>query len=158
MRKILVFISVLSLVSCDYFGAKKVSKQDVLHQKLQGFNWNEVDTYPSFAACKESLQKAEQQACFARIITAEIQYQLQAHLVVLSDSVEGKVQLYLRITREGVPKIDSVAISKTLANHLPNLRTWLEDAMSALPKIYPAQKQGIPVSTRFTLPIQVVSK
>ena len=63
--------------------------------------------------------------------------------------------LHLIVSDEGAPRIDSVEIDSMVTHHLPKIRTWIQESVDSLPKIYPASKRGIPVATNFKLPIVI---
>lgn len=158
MGKTIFAILLLLLAGCKNFETEKVSTETILQQKLKHFNWNEVDRFPAFENCKEILVKPEMERCFEQTLTSLIYKELAQKKMVLSDSVQAKVILQLRILANGKPEIDSIQIPANLQKQIPNLSNWLQEAIDRLPKIHPATKQGIPVATKFTLPIQVVSE
>ena len=51
MKKIQFLIIALCLCSCKYLETKKTDSEAILSQELKTFNWNEVDTYPTFTVC-----------------------------------------------------------------------------------------------------------
>ncbi|MEM7187687.1 MAG: hypothetical protein AAF466_13620 [Bacteroidota bacterium] len=42
-----------------------------------------------------------------------------------------------------------------LDQQLPSLRPWLTESIETLPKLSPASKQGVPVTTQFTFPLVI---
>ncbi|HET8810621.1 MAG TPA: hypothetical protein VFM65_10220 [Flavobacteriaceae bacterium] len=158
MRKITFGILFLIIAGCKNFEAKKVSSEEVLHQKLEHFRWNEVDVYPAFENCRHLMEKPAMERCFENTLTRAIYAKLTQKPLVLGDSISETVTLYLLVSATGAPKIDSVVISKNLQQQLPELETRLRSSIDSLPKIYPATKRGIPVATKFNVPIKVVSE
>lgn len=158
MQKMIFGILILALFSCKNFETKKVSTEEVLQQKLKHFSWNEVDTYPTFEACKKLMEGSELKKCFERILIKHIYNEFAKHQIASSDSINETLSLYLIISDQGIPEIDSLTISSTLQQQIPKLKSWIVQGIESLPKIYPARTRGIPVATKFTLPIRIVSE
>lgn len=158
MRKITLGILVLALVGCKNFETKKVSSEEIFQEQLKQFSWSQVDTYPSFETCKELMEKPALKKCFEAEMTRYIYKSISEHLIVSTDSINETMRLYLVISKKGIPKVDSVAISPKLQQQVPQLKSWIENGLESLPKIYPAQTRGIPVATKFVLPVRVVSE
>ncbi|HET8838371.1 MAG TPA: hypothetical protein VFM82_05175 [Flavobacteriaceae bacterium] len=154
---ILAFLLIL-FVGCKDFETKKISSEEVLNEQLSHFNWNSVDVYPSFAECQELMEKPDLKKCFERILVENIHKELAKHQIIAEDSIRETATLYLLISAEGEPKIDSLLLSEKLRAEVPELKNWLENSIQSLPTIFPARTRGIPVATKFILPIQVVSE
>ena len=73
----------------------------------------------------------------------------------MTESINDTLYIYLEITKEGEPQIDSVKVDTTVTYQLPDIEDWLRQSIDSLPKIYPASKRGIPVSTVFKMPVVV---
>lgn len=158
MEKIIFGFFILALVSCKNFETKKVSSEDILRQQLQDFNWTEVDVYPTFAACDKFEEKQALKVCFETTITKHLYQALAKHPIASGDTINDTVMLYLTISDQGNPKIDSLAISEKLARQIPDLKKWIASGVDNLPEIYPARTRGMPVTTKFMLPIIVISE
>lgn len=158
MRKITLGILVLALIGCKNFETKKVSSEEILQEQLKHFSWSQVDTYPSFETCGEQMEKPALKKCFEEEMTRYIYREISEHLIVSTDSINETLRLYLVISNKGIPKVDSLAISEKLQQQVPQLKSWIEKGLENLPKIYPARTRGIPVATKFVLPVRVVSE
>lgn len=158
MYKITFGILVMLLVGCKNFETKKISSEEVLNEQLQDFNWKEVDVYPSFATCDEFSQKQALKECFETTMTKYLYQALAQHHIASGDTINATVMVYLAISDQGEPKIDSLAISEKLARQIPDLKKWIVSGIDSLPEIFPARTRGIPVATKFILPIKVISE
>jgi hypothetical protein len=154
MNKALLLVFILILTSCN-FETKKISSEEVLEQESRSLNWKEVDEYPAFEACKNETGLAAAKNCFERMVANTIYSFLASQQPVVSESINDTIFLYLEITKEGKPQIDSMAIDSTITKQLPEIQSWLRQSIDSLPKIYPANKRGIPVSTMFKMPVVV---
>ena len=158
MGKITCVILVLLFSGCKNFEAKKISSEEVLNEELAHFNWNDVDVYPSFPVCQELLEKPDLKSCFERILVQTIYEEFATHQIISKDSIKETATLFLFISAKGEPKIDSLAVSGKLRTEIPELKNWLETSLKSLPEIYPARTRGIPVATKFSVPIRVISE
>lgn len=148
----------LVLLGCKDFETKKISSEEALNEQLSHFNWNSVDVYPSFAECQELMEKPDLKICFERILIENLHNELSKYQIVTEDSIRETATLFLLISAEGKPKIDSLLLSEKLRTEVPELKNWLEASIQNLPTIFPARTRGIPVATKFILPIQVVAE
>ena len=154
MRKSLLIVFILILTSCN-FETKKISSEEVLEQESRSLNWKEVDEYPAFEECKNETKLDAAKNCFERKVATTIYSFLASQQPVVTESINDTLFIYLEITKEGKPQIDSVKVDTTVTNQLPEIEEWLAQSIDSLPKIYPASKRGIPVSTVFKMPVVV---
>ena len=155
MRKTLLLIILVVLASCNNFETKKISSEEVLDQETKSLNWKEVDEYPAFENCKNFTELAQAKNCFESTVANSIYAYLEKQQPIVTEAIDDTVFLYLEISKNGKPTIDSISVDTTVTNQLPELRLWLEQSVDSLPKIYPASKRGIPVSSVFKMPIVV---
>lgn len=154
MKKALLLFSVFLVVSCN-FETKKISSEEVLELESRTLNWKEVDEYPAFENCRNETELNDARDCFEREVAQNIYAYLAKQQPVVTESIDDTLYLFLQIDKEGRPEIDSVEIDTTVTNQLPEIAEWLDQSIDSLPKIYPASKRGIPVSTKFKMPILV---
>ena len=145
-RRVLPVLALL-IISCN-FETKKISSEEVLEQESKSLNWKEVDEYPAFEECQQETELTAARNCFETAVAKQ--------QPVVSKSIDDTIYIYLEITKKGKPEIDSIsAIDSTVTNQLPKIENWLRESIDSLPKIYPASKRGIPVSTAFKMPIVI---
>lgn len=150
-----LFVIALLLISSCNFETKKISSEEVLELESRTLNWKEVDEYPAFEDCQDETELLAARECFEREVAENIYAYLSKQQPVVTESIYDTLYLYLEINSAGRPEIDSVKIDSTLNNQLPELRMWLDQSIDSLPKIYPASKRGVPVSTVFKMPIVI---
>lgn len=154
MKKVLLPAILLLCASCN-FETKKISSEEVLDQESKSLNWKEVDQYPAFEDCQDETELTGAKDCFENKVAQNVIAYLAKQQPVVTESIDDTLFLYLQISKEGKPAIDSVEIDSTLTRQLPDIREWLTESIDSLPKIYPASKRGIPVSTVFKMPIVI---
>ena len=148
----LIFVLLL-LQSCNYFEAKKISKDAIVKEQLETFNWNDVDTYPSFKACDSLEEKDDKRACFETQITSHFFEALSNEHFLIDDDINETIYFYLLINKEGVVSLKSKKVNEKTRQIIPNIDTFITNSIKSLPKIYPAIKRGQQVQTQFVLPI-----
>lgn len=158
MKKAFSFIFLILISSCQYFGGEVPSKKELLDKELNAINWNEVDEFPSFSECDKIKDERLQKQCFFEFLTQTIQEKLTsdtlATLYPELDTIEVKVTVFPNSTMKFEPQFpkdstayDTIKIDSILKSRLVNF-----------PKVNPATKRGLPVTTQFILPVIIKSE
>jgi hypothetical protein len=155
LRVFFVGFLVVFCSSCENF---PLSKKQQLSDLDTIINFNEVDFSPSFSVCDSLIEKEAKSICFRKTIHQKIGEELQKQVFTIKDSIDEIVTVHLLIDDKGVVKFDQMEASEIIKNQLPKLDSLLEISIQNLPKILPAIKRGIPVTTKYTLPIRIQLK
>lgn len=155
---LLVFLVIAVMCGCKNFTTEKVTPQQIVKRELAHLDWHDLDSYPSFVSCADSLSKQAKQVCFEQKLSTHIYTVLSQHQVHLTDSIYEKIELVIRISAEGKPSLEKVYVSELITTKIPDIKKWLNQAILSLPEIYPAEKRGIPVSAKFKLPLIIQSE
>lgn len=155
MKRILLFVFLISLSSCEYFNKKKVYSEDLLEEELKTFNWNEVDDYPTFASCDSTQGKTNKKHCFEQTLNSILNANLSKHEIVVSETVSDTVILKIVIDKDGKLSVDEIESNVSTQNQIPQLDSLLRKSLDSLPKIYPAIKRSQQVTTQFNLPVVI---
>lgn len=153
MNKTAVYLLLLFLASCQYFDKKVPTEDELLQKRLQEINWGEVSTYPSIALCEGILDKEQKKECFFSSMTQLVQQKLGNDTIAMLypeiDTIMVKVTIYPDASLKFEPQVakDTVVYNRVKIDSIISAR--LRD----FPKIEPAQKEGIPVTTQFFLPV-----
>lgn len=153
MRKYLLLLIFPILVCCNNFETKKISSQEVLNKETKSLNWREVDEYPAFENCKSITDLNKARTCFEATVANSIYAYLSKQRPIVTQPVDDTLFLYLEISKSGKPVVDSIRVDSVVAFQLPELDSWVRQSVDSLPKIFPAIKRGIPVSSVFKMPI-----
>lgn len=153
MKQISVFLSLLMLMSCEYFNVKKIASEAILKEELQTFNWNEVDEYPSFSICDSTATKQEREQCFETILTSHITNFLQRDTIVVFQDIKDTLLLQLQISETGILSLVHLKVDSITNQEIPNIKELLIKGLDSLPRIFPASKRGQQVKTEFKLPV-----
>ncbi|MEG9327821.1 hypothetical protein V6B16_07725 [Salinimicrobium catena] len=155
MKRTLLILFFATCTSCEYFEKQKVSSEEILSEETRELNWQEVDQYPAFEECRELMESDAAKTCFGNKVASYFYARLEAKQPVVTESIDDTLYLYLRISEKGIPAIDSMEVDSLVVAQLPEIKNWLKQSVDSLPKIYPASKRGIPVVTKFKMPIVI---
>ncbi|WP_418638038.1 hypothetical protein [Winogradskyella sp.] len=155
MNRIVCLLILLFATSCNYFEKKKVYPEDLLEEELQTFNWNEVDTYPTFTDCEYMTSKADSRMCFQNTLITNVNRYLEAQNLVVSNDVNDTITLKIKIDNLGLLEIESINIQPETIQEIPEIDSLLRQSLQHVPKIFPAIKRGQQVTTAFELPVIV---
>ncbi len=139
--------------SCKYFNTEKISSEEFLEEGLKSIKWNEVDTYPNFPNCEESLEKIEQKTCFETTLITHFHNQLLQKDLISTGAILDTVVMTLKVSNNGKITLTEIAGDSITFAKLPHLKLWLQESVITLPLTQAALKRGIPVNTQFTLPL-----
>lgn len=155
MNKILLFLLLLTFMSCNQFETRRISSEEILREESEELNWHQVDQYPAFEECREFLVEEEAKACFGQKVAQYVYGRLEDKQPVVTKSLNDTILLHLVISSQGKPTIDSMEIDSIITQQLPKIKIWIQQSIDSLPKIDPATKRGIPVSTKFRMPVVI---
>lgn len=143
----------LTMVSCELFIAKQPTREQLVKQEIQNINWNDLDRYPLFDSCDETVEKPIQKACFETTLTDHLKTAFQQHHIVVHQSVHDTVWINLHIDNQGKITILTIEKSDETTSELPQLDSIFKSSIAVLPSLYPPLKRDIPVAAKFKLPI-----
>ena len=81
--------------------------------------------------------------------------ELQQYSFTIKDSISEVVFVELVINSKGKFYLDKIESSENCKKQLPQLDSLLNICVQKLPIIIPASKRGIPVTTKYRLPIKI---
>ena len=152
MRVFSLLIIMMMFTSCDKFSLSKKQPLRVLDTIV---DFTAVDTFPSFTVCDSIIDKTEKSDCFRTTIHQKIGEELQKHKLSITDSIDETVFVDLMINAEGKIIFEAIQSSENIKKELPELDSLIQLSITKLPKIHSAIKRGIPVKTKYQLPIRI---
>lgn len=153
MKKFAALLSLALLSSCQHFEKQVPDEDELLQKRLQEINWNEVSSYPSIAGCNAITDREMQRECFfttmARLVQEKLDIDTIAMMYPEMDTIEVKVTVHpdASLTFEPQMPQDSVSYNRVQVDSI------LKARLVNFPAIEPAQKEGIPVTSQFILPV-----
>jgi hypothetical protein len=91
-------------------------------------------------------------------VHAKIGAELKKNSFTIQEAISETVVVHLLISAKGTVVLDEIQSSKNIKMQLPTLDSLLNVSVQNLPKITPARKRGIPVVTKYSLPIKIQLK
>ncbi|CAM3315740.1 hypothetical protein [Aequorivita lipolytica] len=154
MKNGFIFLLLLLVAtSCQFFETEKVSSDEIYKEEMQTIDWKEVDRYPSFSNCENSLEKPEQKDCFISTISSHLYQSISHEEMVAVREIYDTVKVNFEISSNGKLSILEIKMDTLLQKEFPDLEKWLLQSIDSLKPVAPAYKRGIPVKTQFTLPV-----
>ncbi|MGB0879187.1 MAG: hypothetical protein ACPGTO_01320 [Polaribacter sp.] len=157
MRVYSFLIIIIFCTSCTYFSSTQnnTSSTNSLDTSV---DFSSVDVFPSFAICDSLLEKAKKTNCFRTTIHQLITKKLSDNQLTSQVSIDEMITVHLFINSKGNIIFKELHASEKIKHHFPTLDSLLKISVESLPKIYPATKRGIPVTTQYQLPIRIKLK
>lgn len=153
MKHLAVVLFFCSFFSCDYYEKKKLDSNKILMGELETFNWNEVDRYPNFENCVDSIDFQSNKKCFEETIATQISEYFMTQNVIVSQTVSDTIRIDLLVSKSGEINITEIQAQELTNQQIPGLDSILNYSLKGLPKLYPAIKRSQHVQTAFQLPI-----
>lgn len=155
MRTALLCLLFAVLTGCNNFETRKISSEEVLDQETRSLNWKEVDEYPAFDHCRNISEIEKAKECFESTVANSVYTYLSRQEPIVTEAIDDTVFVHLEISKTGIPTIESIDADSLVTTQLPELQLWLKQSIDSLPKIHPASKRGIPVSSVFIMPVMI---
>lgn len=150
----MIWILFLGLLSaCDLFVSKEEATQKLIEEELLQINWDDVDQYPLFDACREDLPKLEQRTCFEDTMIAQLGKALEDMEFEVENDLNDTVLIDFLIDEDGFIFVQNVEEKEAVLSEIENFNSEVTRRLNDLTTVAPAIKRGIPVSVRFRLPI-----
>ena len=156
---LLRFFSFLMLIlfftCCDKFPFTRKDKSPQLDTVV---DYSSVDFYPSFKVCDGLIDKKAKADCFRNTIHKKIGVELQQHTLAIKDSIDETIFVDLIINSKGEIIVQKIISTDHLKQQLPQLDSLLRKSIQELRASYAAIKRGIPVTTKYRLPLRITLK
>jgi hypothetical protein len=141
--------------SCDNFSFLKKTNKQVLDTIV---DFSSVDTSPSFKACDSLIDKEKKATCFRTTIHQQITNRLSTYSMEVKHAIDETIFVQLIISPKGNIEVVSIKKSEIINKELPELDSLLRLSVKSLPKVFPATKRGIKITTQYQLPIRIQLK
>jgi len=140
--------------SCQFFETEKVSTETIYKEELKTFDWSDVDQYPVFVECDSLDEKTAQKSCFEKALASHLCKTISNKHIVAIQSIYGDtVQINFSVSKKGKLAVENMQLDSLVQKEFPKLQDWLVQSIDSINLVAPAYKRGIPVATKFTLPI-----
>ncbi len=147
-----LFILLLG-TSCQFFETERISSEQIYQEEMQDFDWTSIDTFPAFLECESFTEKEEQQTCFQQTLLKKIQEQLSLANIGTWYALDDTLGLTVEVNREGIISLTEVQADSSTLKKFPEIKEFLMESVQKFPNPAPAFKRGIPVKSKFKLPL-----
>ena len=155
MRILLTLIGVLLLASCGWLTPKDEKTRRLVQEELRSINWNDVDQYPLFESCGESISKESQRQCFEDELLQHFSNTLSEFEFVLNEDVGDTIYVDFLVERDGSITVLDIEDHPVLQDQIPEFNAIITQSLKSLPNVEPALKRGIPVNAKFRIPLEL---
>ena len=161
MRFRFIYVCVIFLFclgSCTFFKIEKVNPDEVLERERLGLLKGGLGEYPLFDTCKNRVQTEEQKKCFQQELCEHIASYLEQQAFYIEGIVLDTLWIPLLIDSTGTVTVEGFDIPDFIADQEPSLSVLLEESVESLPELGPAHVRGVPVTTRYRLPLVLTTE
>lgn len=152
MKKIAALSFLFFFFSCRFFDGQVPNEEELLQKRINEINWKEVSSYPSIAECDAVMDKEMKKDCFFAQMTLLIQQKLDMDTIALlypeMDTINVKVTVFSNATLRFEPQIP-IEHNYNMAK----IDSLIKARLVNFPPVEPAQKEGVPVTSQFILPV-----
>ena len=141
------------LTSCQYFETERISSEQIYDEEMQDIDWGVIDTFPAFSECESYTDRGEQQTCFQQSLIHKFEEQLDLTNIGTWYALNDTLSLTVEVSREGIISLTEVQVDSSTMKKFPEIKEFLMESVQKFPNPAPAFKRGIPVKSKFTLPL-----
>ena len=132
-----------------FFGAQAWAQTEAeLVKKDTVYSINGVDEFPIYPGCEDEIDNETRFRCFNKSLLQHISMEFVYPKIAREENLMGKVLVSFIIDENG--EVKNVEIIK--GEH-ESLNKEAIRIVKKLPKVVPAQKDGVPVSIKYVVPI-----
>ncbi|WP_396635803.1 hypothetical protein [Maribacter sp. R77961] len=158
MKRFLIVLICCNLVSCNFFESKEKRTQELINAELGAIDWNAIDSYPLFLSCDETASKENQRLCFEQKLLTHFKATLDEFEFTIDSDENAIVAVIFVIDTVGKISIVNIEKDAAIVKQMPEFDGIISQSLKNVPAIAPALKRGIPVNTKFRIPIQLNTK
>lgn len=158
MRVLALCCSFFLLLSCDWLATPESKTRKMVEDELRGIDWNDVDQYPLFDGCDETASKAEQRLCFESTLMQNLGMSLQDFRFTSKTDLQSTIYIDFLVEATGEIQVVEMENDSALHGQIPEFREILIRSLRNMPRPEPALKRGMPVRSRFRLPLEITTK
>lgn len=144
--------------SCGWITSKEEKTWELVNKEMQQIDWTDVDNYPLFENCDETLTKASQRACFEKELLLNCAKILNQYEFVLDANIDTRVYVDFLVDENGKVTVLNIQKDDQIDDKMPEFNQIISQGLEDLPPVAPALKRGIPVKAKFRIPIVLNSK
>ena len=141
--------------SCDWFASSEVKTRQMVEAELGSIDWNEVDQFPLFEDCNETTSKPEQKYCFENTLVMHLGMALQDYQFQSEKPITDTLYVDFLVDNQGGITVVSIEENQMFSSENPEFERIVSGSLRSLPRLEPALKRGIPVASKFRIPLVI---
>lgn len=155
MRKnsLILLLTLFLFNSCQYFEKQVPSEKELLQKELNAINWQEVDEFPSISNCDSLKDKVQKKQCFFEYLMQLIQEKLSVDTLSVLYPKLDTINVTVTVFPDSTMQFETEIIQDSLDTSIVKIDSIIKARLIDFPKVNPAIKRGIPVKTKFILPV-----
>lgn len=155
MRKnsLFLLLTLFLFNSCQYLEKQVPSEKELLEKEMKAINWKEVDEFPSISDCDSVQDKPQKKQCFFEYLVQLIQQKLSVDTLSVLYPKLDTINVTVTVFPDSTMQFETEIIQDTLDSSAPKIDSIIKARLVDFPKVNPAIKRGIPVTTQFVLPV-----
>jgi len=157
MKRFSIFILLCLLTSCDFFTSKEEKTAELVNKELHEIDWSQVDNYPLFENCDETVSKELQRECFEQELLSHCGKTLQEFEFKFDSLVNPKVVVDFVVDQDGRINVLKIEKDAAIDVQMPEFEQIITQGLKSIAPLAPALKRGIPVNAKFRIPILLQS-
>lgn len=144
-----------SLAGCTWLTPKEALREQYVSDQLKEIDWESLDMYPLFTTCDERLSKPLQKDCFEKLIKTRIHGLVNTLHQRDSLFFSGAFAVNFKVDARAMIEVQEIVGLKASQAHQMHFIKLIQEALTTLPSLSPAVKQGVPVGARFQIPVEI---
>lgn len=145
----------LAVASCDGFSSGEKQTRQLVEAELSSIDWNEVDQFPLFEDCAETTSKPEQRRCFENTLVMHLSMALQDMEFRADQPIADTLYVDFLVDNQGGITVMNIEENPAFNQENPEFKRVVSGSLRSLPRLQPAIKRGIPVASRFRIPLVI---
>jgi hypothetical protein len=139
--------------SCQFFETERVSSEQIYKEEIQEIDWGDIDTFPAFSECESLTVKEEQQTCFQQVLIQKFEERMKAMNISTRYTLNDTLEITVEVSRTGTLSLSEIQVDSAVLKKFPEIKEFLRDGIQNFSNPAPAYKRGIPVRSKFKLPL-----
>jgi len=148
-------LCMLALQSCDWISIKKpIVKAGYTHEDM--IDYTVVDAYPLFVECQGLVDNSARDNCFENTFKEKVELSLKEEQFTAATVFTDTVYAKILVDTSGKFSVEALEMTDTAEQAIPQFDSIFRADINKMPLLLQsATKRGIPVNSRFKLPIVI---
>ncbi len=157
-RSLLLCLFGFLFLSCEYFNSHEERVAAIVDAEMELIHFDEVDKFPYFEECQETVSKEKDFECFATNMSLRLAEPLSDLNYKVSEDLDEIVYVDLLVNEQGFVELLEIKDNPRVNQLIPDLKSEVSQRLRQLTirgelTVHPALKRDIPVRVKVRLPL-----